>query len=147
MLHPCKFSENPPTGSWDIVQTIKCHADADANANANADANRIRTKNNISPSPPWGTWFHFSGQPQRRVDKIFSIKWRHDKVMCLTRILKVSRQCTYHPQRHSTRGISLYQGCLWRVVRCSHKWDTLIREVLWGIEGEILEFLLCFSMK
>ena len=50
--------KNPPTGSWDIVQTRKCHADADADAdadaNANADANRIRTKNNISPSPSVG---------------------------------------------------------------------------------------------
>ena len=50
MLHTCKFSQNPPTGSWDIVQTRKSHANADANA----DANRIHTKNNMSPSPSVG---------------------------------------------------------------------------------------------
>ena len=44
MLYPCKFSYNPPTGSWDIVQTRKCHA----------DANRIHTKNNMFPSPSVG---------------------------------------------------------------------------------------------
>ena len=38
------------TGSWDIVQTRKCHADA----NANSDANRICTKNNMFPSPSVG---------------------------------------------------------------------------------------------
>ena len=52
MLHPCKFSWNPPASSWDIVQTRKFHADADANANA--DAKRIRTRNNTSPSPAMG---------------------------------------------------------------------------------------------
>ena len=34
MLHSCKFSWNSSTGSWDIVQTRKCHADADADADA-----------------------------------------------------------------------------------------------------------------
>ena len=42
--------QNPPTGSWDIVQTRDRHAAADANA----EANRIRTKNNMSPSPSVG---------------------------------------------------------------------------------------------
>ena len=32
---------NPPTDSWDIMPTRKCHADA------NTDANRICTKNNV----------------------------------------------------------------------------------------------------
>ena len=40
--------KNPTTGSQDIVQTRKRHADTDANANA--DVNGIRTK--ISMPPP-----------------------------------------------------------------------------------------------
>ena len=40
--------QTPATGSWDIVETRKCHADTDT------DANRIRTKNIMSPSPSVG---------------------------------------------------------------------------------------------
>ena len=29
-IYPCKFGKNPTTGSQDIVQTRKCHADANA---------------------------------------------------------------------------------------------------------------------
>ena len=48
-----QFNENPPTDSWDTVETRKCHINA--NADTNADANRIRTKNkNMSPSPSVG---------------------------------------------------------------------------------------------
>ena len=45
IIYPWKFGKNPTTGSQDIVQKRKCHADT----NANTDAKGIRTKNNI-----WG---------------------------------------------------------------------------------------------
>ena len=47
-----EFGKNPTTGSQDIVQPRKCHADTDADA----DANGIRAKINISPrrTRRWG---------------------------------------------------------------------------------------------
>ena len=41
IIYLCKFGKNPTTGSQDIVQTRKCHA----------NANWIRNKNNIYPTP------------------------------------------------------------------------------------------------
>ena len=46
IMSPWKFGKNQTTGSHDVVQTRKFHADADVDANANA----IRTKINMSPS-------------------------------------------------------------------------------------------------
>ena len=46
MLQPCKICYNLPTGSWDIIHTINCHADTDTDG--------IPTKNQYVTLPLGG---------------------------------------------------------------------------------------------
>ena len=52
ILYQCKFGNNPPTGSWDILHTITRHDNATADANTNV--------NGIPPKPMcpllFGVW-------------------------------------------------------------------------------------------
>ena len=50
-----KFDKNPTTGSQDIVQTRKCHADA-RQRKRHAHSHGISTKNQCPPPCRWSGW-------------------------------------------------------------------------------------------